>query len=560
MPRTRSLARSALLLSTLLPTTLASPHGGAYDTMSTSAPAPAAAGNATAGTEPANYFRHDGSGAWIYGHIFLMSIAWIILLPLSAFLSVARSRLTLTTQLAFFATNAAGLALGTVYNARTPDLYLGNAHHRAGWAITLLAGVWIAAGVVDTVAQRLRTPVSAANMARYTRLQGLERRWSGDSGHGASEEGVPSLEEEKEEEKEEAGGYADVELEEEEVRPVGRFDRFVAANLQRFAVGKTLVVNRVVYVLLERCLAVLGFVALTTGVVTFGGLFRGNAVFNGLAHWIKGGIFFWYGLITLGRWMGSFADLGWAWNVRPSRSVINDWRARVPSAEFVESAVICTYGASNVFMEHLAAWGDAWSAQDFEHVSITVLFFGGGLLGMLIESTRIRELLAANLLAAKDTDPSASTDPAWSPPPHYAVPLNPLPALVILLLGLMMSSHTQESMVSSMIHAQWGNLFVGYALARAATYILLYIRPPVSHLPARPPSELVAAFCLTAGGAVFMVSARDVVAAVEGAGLDAMFVFTVGMGGTAMVMAWVVVLGAVMGAARRWEAAKSVGL
>jgi hypothetical protein len=27
----------------------------------------------------------------------------------------------------------------------------------------------------------------------------------------------------------------------------------------------------------------------------------------------------------------------------------------------------------------LAAWGDAWTAQDLEHVSISVMFFGGGL-------------------------------------------------------------------------------------------------------------------------------------------------------------------------------------
>jgi len=37
----------------------------------------------------------------------------------------------------------------------------------------------------------------------------------------------------------------------------------------------------------------------------------GSGVFNGLAHFIKGGIFFMYGLLTLGRWLGAFSDLGW---------------------------------------------------------------------------------------------------------------------------------------------------------------------------------------------------------------------------------------------------------
>jgi hypothetical protein len=38
---------------------------------------------------------------------------------------------------------------------------------------------------------------------------------------------------------------------------------------------------------------------------------RGGEVFSGLAHFIKGGVFFWYGILTLGRWAGCFADIGW---------------------------------------------------------------------------------------------------------------------------------------------------------------------------------------------------------------------------------------------------------
>ena len=44
---------------------------------------------------------------------------------------------------------------------------------------------------------------------------------------------------------------------------------------------------------------------------------EGKMIFTGLAHWIKGGIFFWLGIFTLGRWAGSFGDLGW---VRPAAS------------------------------------------------------------------------------------------------------------------------------------------------------------------------------------------------------------------------------------------------
>lgn len=45
----------------------------------------------------------------------------------------------------------------------------------------------------------------------------------------------------------------------------------------------------------------------------------------------------------------------------------------------MESALIFFYGSTNIFMEHLGHWGGKWRAQDFEHLSITVLFIGGGL-------------------------------------------------------------------------------------------------------------------------------------------------------------------------------------
>jgi hypothetical protein len=258
--------------------------------------------------------------------------------------------------------------------------------------------------------------------------------------------------------------------------------------------------------------------------------------------------------------MGAYADFGWAWNVKPGLDLVPKWKTRVPSAEFVESFVIALYGVTNVWLEHLAAWGSEWAPEDLEHISITILFFGGGVLGMLIESTKIRELLSTHIINVHEDavqhSPSTSEEETWKQPNTYHVPLNPMPALVILLLGIMMSSHTQESMISSMIHKQWGQLFVGYALARGFTYMLMYIKPYKSYLPSRPPTELIASFCLVGGGLVFMASSRDVVYSMEYNNLDAMFGFTVTMGLTALIMAWVVVLLAIKGWAVRKEKPK----
>ena len=243
--------------------------------------------------------------------------------------------------------------------------------------------------------------------------------------------------------------------------------------------------------------------------------------------------------------MGCFSEFGWAWNIRPSSAMVGRRNAGVPSAEFVESFVIFLYGSTNVFLEHLAAWGDAWTAQDLEHVSISIMFFGGGLCGMLIESKRIRKLLNAMIMSTNNG--LYDHDERWTIPKSYPFSLNPFPALIILLLGTMMSSHHQASMLSTMVHKQWGTLFVGFALARGFTYILIYLSPPTSYLPSRPPTELITSFCLISGGIVFMASNKDTVSAMEHYDLDAMFIFTVTMGFTAFLMAWTMVVFAVRG-------------
>lgn len=130
---------------------------------------------------------------------------------------------------------------------------------------------------------------------------------------------------------------------------------------------------------------------------------------------------------------------------------------------------------------------------------------------MLAESKRVRDWINTTVLSAPThLDQYPKEGEKWQPPRTQRLSLNPMPALVILLLGLMMSSHHQDSMVSTMVHAQWGMLLVGFSLARAVTYVLLYLNPPTSFLPSRPPSELVASFCLISGGLILMLSVRVV--------------------------------------------------
>ncbi|KAJ4331891.1 hypothetical protein N0V95_009789 [Ascochyta clinopodiicola] len=522
---------------------------------------------------PQSYWGLSEYAALMYWHIALEILAWVFVLPIAVMLSIARSRYVLPVQFAFLVVNALALLLGVVYNHKTPDLYENNAHGKTGWAVTWIASAWIFMALiqcymgrdqVDSSGDETTAPLNAANMAQYQRVkeEDLESpyRFSNDSGQGTERNSAslfghsrsPSVESEDQQFTVPARGYTqdepddleDVSLE----KPKSSLDGFFSRTVARFVAGKTARVVRSLYVVFERTMVIQGLVAILTGTVVYGGIGHGGAVFNVLAHYVKGGIFFVYGFLTLGRWMGAFADLGWAWNMKPSRDVVGRRKASLPSAEFTESFVIWLYGCTNVFLEHLAAWGDAWTAQDLEHVSISVLFFGGGLLGMIIESTKVRDLLNSTVT----TSPYAH-DSSWQQPRQYNFSMNPMPALIILLLGKMMSSHHQASMLSTMIHSQWGSMFMGFALARCLTYIIMYIAPPTSYLPSRPPTEILTSFCLVAGGITFMVSNKDTVAALESYGLDAMFIFTVTMGLTALLLAWTTVVLAIKGWAVRVE-------
>ena len=143
--------------------------------------------------------------------------------------------------------------------------------------------------------------------------------------------------------------------------------------------------------------------------------------------------------------------------------------------------------------------------------------------GIIIESKAFRELFARY-----EDEPSVQSHESVKSSrglrPGYSI--NPIPAMTLFVLGIILGGHHQSSMQATMMHTyvsqyvnqhryqfltevnQVGNLLMGGAAARCITYLLICISPPASTSPTRPPTELISAFCLISGGVMLMSSVR----------------------------------------------------
>lgn len=306
------------------------------------------------------------------------------------------------------------------------------------------------------------------------------------------------------------------------------------------------------YTLVSRGLVPLAFAVMYVAISVYTGACRHNYQNTCLAHGIKGAIFFWYGVLSFVRFLGAFGEYGWAWNKRPTLANTDGhvarWRRTMPSAEFIECFVIFLYGVSNTWLERLSSRpGDPYTVKQIQHISIAVMFWFVGLVGMGLESVTVRSLIARVVVQAHPSvapapGARADADEALAhatPPPSYAYSFNPFPALVIGVTGVAMAAHHQDYVYEVQVHILWGEMLAAFALFRMLTYFLLWLRPPSSLLPSRPPTEIMASFALTCGGLLFMLSNEEVsFAAMRSNYSDFMAILNVAIALVALVFAW----------------------
>lgn len=113
------------------------------------------------------------------------------------------------------------------------------------------------------------------------------------------------------------------------------------------------------------------------GFITLSDTCYDESLGNCLAHYVKGSIFFWFGLIAFIRYLGFFEKFGWEWNFLPISSLdnFNDEKNQKGKISFslLESIIIFSYGITNTFLEHIGK-DQSWNHRDIQHATLAFMW------------------------------------------------------------------------------------------------------------------------------------------------------------------------------------------
>ncbi|KAG0369060.1 hypothetical protein BGZ54_000427 [Gamsiella multidivaricata] len=174
----------------------------------------------------------------------------------------------------------------------------------------------------------------------------------------------------------------------------------------------------------------LAYIQIVLGFIRLVEACPGQAFGQCISHIVMGGSFWWYGGIYIAYLVGSFPGVS-----RP---------------EWYESVVMTVWGIINFSILH--QWGTRWSHADLQHTSMGLLWVGGGMLSLVLESK-------------------------FNPLAQFIIRKNPIPSLLIILTGYGMGQHAQYYMFATVVHTFFGYCLI---LGGVCRLIQLALRPPVS--------------------------------------------------------------------------------
>lgn len=145
------------------------------------------------------------------------------------------------------------------------------------------------------------------------------------------------------------------------------------------------------------------------------------------------------------------------------------------SQEFIDSTVMMVWGIVNTFTEH--RWGkEDWGMGDYQHTSMGIIWWSGGLLGMFLSRNNKRSFV---------------------------------PALLLVFTGYAMSEHAQHMAISTKVHGVFGLALMGAGFSRIMEISWFLQDKPCSESGKILSFQYFPPFCLALAGVMFMSATEE---------------------------------------------------
>ncbi|KAJ1308537.1 hypothetical protein OPQ81_004238 [Rhizoctonia solani] len=241
---------------------------------------------------------------------------------------------------------------------------------------------------------------------------------------------------------------------------------------------------------------VIGWTQMLFGAIVLRGYCGKEELGQCLAHYIMGSAFIGYGVLLA---VVLLAGGGRVWYGKRWRDGGKGEKVVSPrSQEWWDGWVIMLWGIVNTFTEHHGSL-TKWSHKDMQHTTLGVIWWAGGALAIFLARNGKRTVV---------------------------------PALIIIMTGWAMSSHSQAMEISTKVHAIFGVVLMSAGVARIIeiTFVLkdaasISDNEPTRPTPSAKPAEIQAfqhlpPFLLVAGGVLFMSATDEELKAVMGIEMD----------------------------------------
>ncbi|ODV92687.1 hypothetical protein CANCADRAFT_20917 [Tortispora caseinolytica NRRL Y-17796] len=231
---------------------------------------------------------------------------------------------------------------------------------------------------------------------------------------------------------------------------------FLKLHIERGPLGKVRPPLAFVHSWLGKlCIPLVGYVQMGFGVITSLGFCHGVHLGQCLAHGIMGSAFIGYGCV-----LAVMMYVGQPLLRRTGRP-----------QEFYDSWVILAWGIVNTFTEH--RWGQPWSHGDYQHTSMGIVWWCGGILGVFLSmyNSNRRSLI---------------------------------PAIIIIVTGWSMSVHHQNLEISTRIHAMFGYVLMSAGLCRIIEISFVLKDAPAPEYDQIKSFQHLTPFFLVTSGVMFM--------------------------------------------------------